>query len=265
MRNPIDNFIPDQVEARVNNSRPLVLLSSKLPMETMLLTDKEDKEDKEEKPGRRTQRLRERRKAKNVEVRAATLNVGSMTGKGRELAGTIERRKVDILCVQETKWKGSKARSIGGGFKLLYHGVDGRRNGVGIIVKEDYAKSVVKVKRKSGRMMSVRIEIEGVMMNAISAYAPQMGCELEEKEGFWNDLDEIVESVHKGERVLIGADLNEHVGEGSRGDEEVMGRHGFKERNLEGQMVVDFAKRIQMAVLYTYFRKKEKQRVTYKW
>ena len=44
----------------------------------------------------------------------------------------------------------------------------------------------------------------------------------------------------------------------------VMGRHGFKERNLEGQMVMDFAKRMQMAVLNTYFRKKEEQRVTYK-
>ena len=86
-------------------------------------------------------------------MRAATLNVASMTGKGRELIDVMERRKVGILCVQETKWKASKARSIGGGFKLLYHGVDGRRNGVSIILKEDYAKSVVEVKRKSGRIL----------------------------------------------------------------------------------------------------------------
>ena len=137
-------------------------------------------------------------------MRAATLNVGSMTDKGIELVDMMERRKVDILCMQETKWKGSKARSIGGGFKLLYHGVDGRRNGVSIILKEDYAKSVVEVKRKSNTMMSVKMEIEGVMVNVISAYAPQVGCELEEKEDFWNDLDEMVESMHKGERVLIG-------------------------------------------------------------
>ena len=62
---------------------------------------------------------------------------------------------------------------------------------------------VVEVKRKSDRMMSVKIEIEGVMVNVISAYALQMGCELEEKEDFWSDLDEMVDSVHKGERVLI--------------------------------------------------------------
>ena len=83
----------------------------------------------------------------------------------------------------------------------------------------------------------------------------RVGYELEEKEAFWNDLDEMVESVHKGERVLIGADLNGHVGEGNRKDEEVMGSHGFKERKLEGQMVVDFSKRMQMTVPNTYFRK----------
>ena len=43
----------------------------------------------------------------------------------------MERRNVDILCLQETKWKGSKARNIGGGCKLFYNGSDGRRNRVG--------------------------------------------------------------------------------------------------------------------------------------
>ena len=91
--------------------------------------------------------MRERRKVKSVEVRAVTLNVGSMTGKGRELVDMMQRRKMDILCMQETKWKGSKARGIGDGFKLLYHSIDGRRNGVGIILK-DYAKSVMESEKK---------------------------------------------------------------------------------------------------------------------
>ncbi|KAK3527809.1 hypothetical protein QTP86_006875 [Hemibagrus guttatus] len=65
------------------------------------------------------------------------------------------------------------------------------------------------------------------------------------------------------ERVVIGADFNGHVGEGNTGDEEVMGKFGVKERNLEGQMVVDFAKRMDMAVVNTYFQKREEHRVTY--
>ncbi|KAF7702399.1 hypothetical protein HF521_001682 [Silurus meridionalis] len=43
-----------------------------------------------------------------------------------------------------------------------------------------------------------------------------------------------------------------------------MGRYGFKERNVEGQMVVDFAKTMEMAVVNTYFKKKNDHRVTYK-
>ena len=87
---------------------------------------------------------------------------------------------------------------------------------------------------------------------------------MEEKEEFWSVLDEVVESVPAGERVVIGADCNGHVREGNKGDEEVIGRYGAKERNTEGQMVVDFAKRMGMAVVNTYFMKREEHRMTYK-
>ncbi|KAK3558157.1 hypothetical protein QTP86_011880 [Hemibagrus guttatus] len=214
--------------------------------------------------GRRVRRQREKRKGKSVGLRIGTLNVGTMTGKGRELADMMERRKVDILCVQETRWKGSKARSIGAGFKLFYYGVDSKRNGVGVVLKEEFVRNVLEVKRMSDRVMSLKLEIEGVMLNVVSGYAPQVGCELEEKEKFWSELDEVMESIPTGERVVIGADFNGHVGEGNTGDEEVMGKFGVKERNLEGQMVVDFAKRMDMGVVNTYFQKREEHRVTYK-
>ncbi|KAK3508061.1 hypothetical protein QTP70_011856 [Hemibagrus guttatus] len=89
-------------------------------------------------------------------------------------------------------------------------------------------------------------------------------CELVEKERFWSELDEVMESIPTGERVVIGVDFNGHVGEGNTGDEEVMDRFGVKEGNLEGQMVVDFAKKMDMAVVNTYFQKREEHRVTYK-
>ncbi|KAI5091794.1 hypothetical protein C0J45_19000 [Silurus meridionalis] len=101
------------------------------------------------------------------------------------------------------------------------------------------------------------------MINVISAYGPQVGCEMEEKEKFWSELDEVLDGVPKKEQLVIGADFNGNVGKGSRRDEEVMGTYGSKERNVEGQMVVDFAERMEMAVVNTYFKKKD-HRVTYK-
>ena len=46
----------------------------------------------------------------NVKVRLATLNIGSLTGKGMELVDTL--RTVNIVCLQETKWVGSKAKEL---------------------------------------------------------------------------------------------------------------------------------------------------------
>ncbi|KAI5087538.1 hypothetical protein C0J45_22937 [Silurus meridionalis] len=106
-------------------------------------------------------------------------------------------------------------------FKLFYHGVDGERNGVGVFLKEEYSKSVVEVKRVSDRVMKVKLEVEGEMINVLSAYAPQVGCEIKEKEKFC-ELDEVVDVEPRNERLVIGADIKGHVGEGNRGDEEVM-------------------------------------------
>jgi exonuclease III len=43
-------------------------------------------------------------------VRVGTWNVGSLTGKLREVVDTMIRRHVNILCVQEMKWNGQKER-----------------------------------------------------------------------------------------------------------------------------------------------------------
>ena len=107
------------------------------------------------------------------------------------------------------------------------------------------------------------MELDGVMLNIISANAPQVGCIPEEKDAFWLDLDETVEKIPNNERIVVGADLNGHVGEGDNGDDECMGRHGLGKRNNEGQAVVDFAKRMELAITNTYSVKKPAHKVTY--
>ena len=97
-----------------------------------------------------------------------------MTGKGKELANMMERRNVYILCLQETKWKGSKARNIEGGCKIFYNGADGRKNGIGIVVREALAENVLEVKRVSDRLMAMKLEVTGSILNIVRAYAPQV-------------------------------------------------------------------------------------------
>ena len=201
-------------------------------------------------------------KGRRLLIRVGTLNIGTMTGKGRKLADMMEPRNVDILCLQETKRKGSKAKNIGGGCKLFYNGADGGKKE--IVVREELAESLLEVKRISDRLMAMKLEVKGSILNIVSAYALQVNNNVEEKNDFWEDLDGLIESMSKEERIVLGADLSGPVDKGNIGDEKIMGRYGAGIRNKEGSMVVDFGKRMDLAIVNTYFKKKDEHRVTYK-
>ena len=118
-----------------------------------------------------------------------------------------------------------------------------RRNGVGVILKEEDAKNGVAVKRELDRVIRLKLDIEGVRMNIVGGFPPQFVREIEE-------LDEVIESVPREKRAAIRGDFNGHVGERNRDD----GRLGVKERDQEGQMVMDFANRIETSVVNTYIQ-----------
>ena len=132
------------------------------------------------------------------------------------------------------------------------------------MLREELAESVLEVKRVSDRLMAMKLEVNGSILNIVSVYAPQVNYSMEEKNDFWEDLDGLIESISTEERIVLGADLNGHVGKGNIGDEEIMGRYGAGTRNKEGSMVVDFGKRMDLAIVNTYFKKKDEHRVTYK-
>ena len=67
--------------------------------------------------------------------------------------------------------------------------------------------------RVTDKIICLKMELNGVMLNVISAYAPQVECIREEKEAFWLNLDETVEKIAKNKIIVVGADLNGHVGE----------------------------------------------------
>ena len=73
------------------------------------------------------------------------------------------------------------------------------------------AESVLEMKRVSDRLMAVKLEVNGSILNIVSAYAPQVNNSMEEKNDFWEDLDGLIESISKEERIVLDADLNGHV------------------------------------------------------
>ena len=169
------------------------------------------------------------------------------------------------MCVQETRWKGNKAKELGDGYKLFYSGANVQgRNGVGIVLSGDLKNSVTEVHRKNGRILRMKMGYGEETMNIISAYAPQVGCTEEEKVQFWSKIDGVMQEQEEHEKVIVGADLNGHVGN----ENEVIGcvheGHGIGERNAEGESIVDFAMSFDMAIVNTFFTKKREHLITYR-
>jgi hypothetical protein len=91
-------------------------------------------------------------------LRVGTWNVGSLTGKLREIVDTMISRRVNILCVQETKWKGQKAKEVEDtGFKLWYTCTTSNKNGVGIVLDKSLKDGVVDIKRQGDKIILLEI------------------------------------------------------------------------------------------------------------
>ncbi|KAL3991822.1 S-adenosylmethionine synthetase [Sarotherodon galilaeus] len=153
-----------------------------------------------------------------------------LTGRSRELADALKTHRIDIACIQETKWTGAKARDMKA------------QNGVGIVVSQALRDNVVEVTRISDRLMSLIIDTSAVTLQVPRTHLQTF--ELEEYD-------------------VIGGDLNGHVGQDRSGYERFHGGQGFGSRNEDGERALDCAEAYDLTITNTFFKKRLAHLVTY--
>ena len=94
-------------------------------------------------------------------MKIGTANVGTMTGRCEEVVEMVNRRQLDICCLQETRWKGGGATTFGN-YKFFWAGSKEDTAGVGFLVEEYWVDKVLQVKRCSERIMVLRVRTLGV-------------------------------------------------------------------------------------------------------
>ena len=92
---------------------------------------------------------------------------------------------------------------------------------------------------------------------------PQVCCTEEEK-AFWEQMDQELSATMDEERVIVGGDLNGHLGMSREGIEMMHGGWGICDRDDEGENIVETAMAFDLAIVNTFFEKKVNQFVTYK-
>jgi exonuclease III len=145
-------------------------------------------------------------------IRLGSWNVGSLTCKLRELVDIAIRRRVNIICVQQTKWTGQKAKEVENtGFKLWYTGKERSKNGVDILIDKSLKNRVIAVRRQGDMIIMIKLVFGDLVLNIINVYAPQVGLSDDVKRQFWEDLKDMVRGVSSSEKFFIKGDLNGHV------------------------------------------------------
>ena len=203
---------------------------------------------------------------RGLPIKVASWNIGSMNGRDGEVVEALERRRVDFCCVQEHRRDGKFNEHIQGRreeYKFFWSGGSGRQGGVGVLLAEQWIDRVLDVRKPSDRVMWVKLRTEGGTIRVIAAYAPQAGLSEAEKDTFWATLTREVAAVDEHELLVLGGDLNGHVGRFPDGYEGVHGGWSVGTRNREGERILDFADSLGLVLCNTVFRKRPAGLVTY--
>jgi len=123
---------------------------------------------------------------------------------------------------------------------------------------------VVEVRRKSDRVMATVMTFGAKVIRVISAYRPQAGRSLDEKNLFYDNLGSEYELQGTNEMVFGLGDFNGHVGKQIEGCEGVHGGNGIGKRNAEGRMLLEFCDERELCVANTWFKKTDKRKITFK-
>jgi hypothetical protein len=130
------------------------------------------------------------------------------------------------------------------------------------VLDKSLKDGVVGIKRQGDMTILVKLFVEDLVFNIISAYASQIGLNESVKMQFWEELDALVSSPIS-EKFFIGGDLNRHVGSIRVGFDGVHGGFRYESRNQEGEGILNFALAYDLIVVNTLFRKKVSHLVTF--
>jgi len=157
---------------------------------------------------------------------------------------------------------GAKAKEVNG-YKLRYLGSSKVRNGVGILVDKELVDFVVEVRRKSDRIMAIKVVVGSEILNLVSVYAPQIGLPDDIKKQFWEDLNMVIQDRSQGDKLFVGGDFNGHIGIEADRHDAAYGGFGYEEINNGGVFVLDFTVAYDLLVANSFFKKKEDYLVTF--
>ena len=186
----------------------------------------------------------------------------------------LDKHKIDIAALQETRWFGKDTYTVGHSI-ILASGrpiptddtVRQRGEGVALVIsnsmRDAWKAGGCQWKAWSPRVVSAVLKLgkrQTEALHVLSCYAPTFASSRADKDTFYDDLQQAILSIPSNECYVILGDFNARVG--SRTDRRdrwwyERGPHGYGSLNEAGKELLSFLSVNEATVCNTWFMKKD--------
>lgn len=184
----------------------------------------------------------------------------SWIGRDQEILIEMDKHKIDICMLMETKKKGqgnTRYRNY-----ILFH--SGKRkeerakSGVGILMHKKFENQLRNVEYIDDTMIRVTMEFGDSSFDFISVYAPDISKPREEREKFFSSLTEMVKSTRRQNKLFVMGDLNSRIGNNEIPG--VMQRFNEDTLNENGELLIYLCMDQELRINNTFFQHKEQHK-----
>ena len=192
-------------------------------------------------------------------TKIATWNVRTLfqTGKMAQVLREFENYQLDILGLTEVRWVGNgKIRN--GHTTPLYFGTEElHERGVGLMLNREAANALIGWNPVSERILTARLQSRHSKTTIITVYAPTEEATEEEKDDFYLQCQDTLNTIPRSEIVLLIGDLNAKISNDRTGLEQVIGPHGSaQETNDNGERLLSLCSISGLCIGKTFFHHK---------
>uniref|UniRef100_H3AWN5 Endonuclease/exonuclease/phosphatase domain-containing protein n=1 Tax=Latimeria chalumnae TaxID=7897 RepID=H3AWN5_LATCH len=180
----------------------------------------------------------------------------------------LSRYNIDIAALSETRCADEgHLREEGGGYTFFWKGkpANNRRvHGVGFAIKNQIVSQITEFPAGLNERLTLHLQLaNNLSATVISAYAPTLAAEEEQKEQFYADLDEILTIILKEDKIILLGDFNVRVGWDSNMWRGTIGKEGVGKANPNGILLLSKCVAHDLVITNTIFRQRDGYKTTW--
>ncbi|XP_024884391.1 uncharacterized protein LOC112462706 [Temnothorax curvispinosus] len=155
-----------------------------------------------------------------MELEMGTWNVRTLyeTAAAKSLVEEITKCGIQILAIQETRWKGNSTMRIGD-YDFFHSGGQKHFLGVGFVVHKDLRDNIMEFRPVSDRVCTIRIKTKFFNLSLINVHAETKEKEDSTKDSFYivfyilySILEQVYDTTPSNDIKMMLGDLNPKIG-----------------------------------------------------